>query len=157
SNLVIAMKQNHALRLFVISWLILFAEVMAIRWMGSEVVVLRIFPNLTLMTIFIGVSIGLATYKRPLVPLSTMAVAVFGIVGLLLVSTPLELRRLNFADSLFQIVLMLAFLVFNLTVVFVSLGRAMGQEFAELPALKAYSVNLLGSLAGVVCFAFISW
>jgi hypothetical protein len=130
---------------------------MCIRWVGAEIPLLRVFPNLTLMTTFIGVSIGLATCRKPLVPAPTIAIAVIGITLLLAFASPLNVGHLNLIDNLFACVLILAFLVFNLTVVFMSLGRVMGQEFATMPALKAYSFNLLGSLAGVVCFAICSW
>ncbi|PWT99295.1 MAG: hypothetical protein C5B53_05600 [Candidatus Melainabacteria bacterium] len=143
--------------MFAISLLILFAEVMSIRWMGSEIPLLRIFPNLILMTTFIGVSIGLATSERPFVPPGTMIIAVVGIVLTLAFATPLQIRHLTLIDHLFICVLLLGFLIFNLNVIFISLGRVLGREFATLPALKAYSFNLLGSLAGVIAFGVGSW
>ena len=71
------MKGNRAayVRLFVVSFLILFAEVMLIRWLGVELAVMRVFPNLILTIIFIGSSIGLATYKNPLASTPVLLIA----------------------------------------------------------------------------------
>src|SRR5688572_24618615 len=40
---------------------------------------------------------------------------------------------------------------------FITLAQRMGREMATLPPLRGYTVNLLGSLAGVVAFAVMSW
>jgi hypothetical protein len=40
---------------------------------------------------------------------------------------------------------------------FATLAQRMGREMAALPPLKGYTLNLLGSLAGVAAFAVISW
>lgn len=42
----------------------LFAETMAIRWLGIEIPVLRAFPNLILMLVFIGASAGIAQPEK---------------------------------------------------------------------------------------------
>src|SRR4029453_7614814 len=40
---------------------------------------------------------------------------------------------------------------------FAPLAQRMGKEMTTLPPLASYTINLLGSLAGVACFAVISW
>ncbi len=40
---------------------------------------------------------------------------------------------------------------------FATLAQRMGREMAALPPLRGYTLNLLGSLAGVALFAVISW
>ena len=40
---------------------------------------------------------------------------------------------------------------------FATLAQRMGREMAALPPLRGYTINLLGSLAGVGLFAVISW
>jgi SAM-dependent methyltransferase len=40
---------------------------------------------------------------------------------------------------------------------FVTLAQRMGREMAAMPPLRGYTINLLGSLAGVGLFAVISW
>jgi hypothetical protein len=51
-------------KLFWASFVMLFAETMAIRWLGIEIPVLRAFPNLILMLVFIGASAGIAQPEK---------------------------------------------------------------------------------------------
>ncbi len=150
--------KNNPLRLFVVSLLILFAEVMCIRWFAVEILSLRIFPNLTLMVIFIGVSVGLSTYKQALISPLVQAVAVVSTLACILLARPLHFGHLTFKTTpeILGSLLLLGFIVANLSTVFINLGRVLGAEFNPLPPLKAYSINLLGSLAGVVIFGLIS-
>src|SRR5688500_20359964 len=52
------------LDLFLISFLILFFELAAIRWFGSTVVFLTFFTNIVLLATFLGMSVGLMTATR---------------------------------------------------------------------------------------------
>jgi hypothetical protein len=45
-------------RLFLISFVVLFAELACIRFFGSTVVFLTFFTNLVLMACFLGMSVG---------------------------------------------------------------------------------------------------
>ena len=49
------------LELFLVSFLILFLELAAIRWFGSTVVFLSFFTNIVLLACFLGMSVGLIT------------------------------------------------------------------------------------------------
>ena len=51
--------------LFLISFLILFFELAAIRWFASTVVFLTFFTNIVLLACFLGMSVGLLTARRP--------------------------------------------------------------------------------------------
>src|SRR3954467_8471141 len=68
--------------LFLISFLILFFELAAIRWFGSTVVFLTFFTNIVLLACFLGMSVGLLTASRRqsfiqwVLPLTLVAVAV---------------------------------------------------------------------------------
>ena len=42
-------------------------------------------------------------------------------------------------------------------VLFATLAQRMAREMAALPPLRAYTINLVGSLAGVGLFAVVSW
>src|SRR5262249_16873350 len=50
--------------LFLISFLILFAELACIRWFGSTVIFLTFFTNIVLLASFLGMSVGLMTATR---------------------------------------------------------------------------------------------
>ena len=40
---------------------------------------------------------------------------------------------------------------------FATMAQRMGREMASMPPLRGYTINILGSLAGVAAFAVISW
>lgn len=154
-----SVSKNQAARLFSVSLLVLFAEVACIRWFGVELLVMRVFPNLTLTAILIGFSIGLATSKEQLPKTSVILFSVLSTFACLALSDLLHINRLNLGTThgILISLSLIGLLVVNLTMIFVSLGRVLGREFASIPALKAYGINLAGSIVGVLLFALISF
>jgi hypothetical protein len=59
------MPRRAAADLFLISFLILFLELAAIRWFGATVVFLTFFTNIVLLASFLGMSVGLLAARRP--------------------------------------------------------------------------------------------
>src|SRR5207245_7672907 len=53
--------------------------------------------------------------------------------------------------------LLLPLLFMAVAALFVTVAQRMGRELMERPPLRAYVINLLGSLAGVGAFALASW
>ena len=53
--------------------------------------------------------------------------------------------------------LLLPLLFTAVAALFVTVAHRMGRELAGRPPLRAYVINLLGSLAGVAAFALVSW
>src|SRR5438034_3074991 len=51
-------------RLFFVSFLILFLELVCIRWFGSTVVFLTFFTNIVLLATFLGMSVGCLAASR---------------------------------------------------------------------------------------------
>src|SRR5204863_10161338 len=51
--------------LFLVSFLILFFELAAIRWFAGTVVFLTFFTNIVLLACFLGMSVGLLAARRP--------------------------------------------------------------------------------------------
>jgi hypothetical protein len=51
--------------LFLVSFLILFFELAAIRWFGATVVFLTFFTNIVLLASFLGMSVGLLSARGP--------------------------------------------------------------------------------------------
>ena len=65
---VSATTQSHRrpyVDLFLVSFLILFFELAAIRWFAATVVFLTFFTNIVLLACFLGMSVGLLTASRP--------------------------------------------------------------------------------------------
>ena len=57
-------QRRAAVDLFLISFLILFLELAAIRWFGSMVVFLTFFTNIVLLASFLGMSVGCLAASR---------------------------------------------------------------------------------------------
>jgi hypothetical protein len=152
---------------------ILALELALIRWTSSQIRVFAYFNNLVLIGAFFGMGLGVALGRtRPGLVYLTLP-ALFVIVLPLAFSDSIGLVHLPFPDrsvSLWggeRVEANLPVFIRNLAVflaiftgivgVFVCAGAALGHLFPRLPTLRAYTADLLGSLAGIVAFAFASW
>lgn len=172
--------------LVLVSFLVLFLEVLLIRWIGSEVRVIAYFKNMVLLACILGIGIGCAAPRRELgswVSLATLAMLAFvvkppaelldSVVGLFsdllatVRSSPIWLPGSGRFSGLDQSTLHLfqgvsvayVLLVFLLIIfVFVPLGQRIGQLLSDFdnPVL-AYTLNVLSSLAGVMAFSLLAW
>lgn len=169
--------------LFLVSALSLFVELVFIRWAASEVRMLAFYKNFALIAAFLGLGLGFA-YKRrtankplferyffPLLTASVILILLFG-------RTPLnELILLNRAgaeeyiwagtidiqnpfistilDVLFYAVLILLYLV--ITVLFIPLGELTARKFSFFKPLPGYTINVLGSLSGILIYTLVSF
>ncbi|MBI5865318.1 MAG: hypothetical protein HZB38_12575 [Planctomycetes bacterium] len=161
-----------ALRIFGAAFLILFLELALIRWIPANVRVVSYFSNLVLLACFLGMGVGclLAWIRWPLV----RTAPVFFVALLLLTryfrdqqvvslashdQVHLWLQYTDLPPGVKQIgippVLSLFFATASL--MFLALGHAFGRAFASLRALKAYSVDIVGSLVGTLGFAAMAW
>jgi len=175
------LRRGH-IDLFLISFLALFQELACIRWFGSTVVFLTFFTNLVLMACFLGLSVGcLASRSRrsfieSVLPLMffTMTLA-FGLLwsyaqfGDLMIDVDsqaspqqiyfgTEVRARDLSRFVIPLELIAAVFFALISMMFIGIGQTMGRAFNAIPsAIEAYTVNLLGSLAGVVGFAVLSY
>jgi SAM-dependent methyltransferase len=165
--------------LFLISFLILFLELAAIRFFGATVVFLTFFTNVVLLACFLGMSVGLLTAARPqnfmrmVLPLALLSLAAaigthldyWGWAGQVAVQ-PEAPQLIYFGgergvDPSRWVIPMWAvagvfFALLALT--FVGLGQALGRAFNALPdRVTAYSIDVAGSLTGIAAFATMSW
>jgi spermidine synthase len=158
---------------FFASFLSLFLEVLLIRWCGAEIRILAYLRNLTLLGCFLGLGLGYAASSRRRLPVSVTFLA----TALLVLSAPAMKSLsslLNFADMnswlhgsndkdklLFLFGLGLLCLLYALlALAFFPLGQALGDAFAKTPKearIRAYTWNVLASLAGVGAFFALSF
>jgi SAM-dependent methyltransferase len=176
-----AIRRCHV-DLFLISFLGLFLELACIRWFGSTVIFLTFFTNLVLMACFLGISVGCLAARSSknligaVLPLSlfTMALA-FGLLWGYAQIAPLMIdvggqlapqqvyfgteRRAGDLSTFVIPMEVIAGVFFALiSVIFIGIGQAMGRAFNAIPnPIVAYTLNLLGSLAGIVGFAVLSY
>lgn len=156
-----------ALRTFLASFLVLFLEVALIRWMPAYIRLLSYFSNFILLASFLGIGIGclLAPSRRRLFGWFPLILAV--VVGAVYyfklevgVPTAGSIYFSSGTDEpvvLVESTMLLPLMFVIVAGLFVALAQRMGQEMAALPPLRAYTINLFGSLVGVVAFGVISW
>jgi SAM-dependent methyltransferase len=154
-------------RVFLASFLVLFLEVALIRWMPAYIRLLAYFSNFILLASFLGIGVGclLAPSRKQLFawfPL-LQAVVVAAVYFFRLEVSVATTGSIYFTSGTSAPVVvvestMLLPLVFVIVAaLFATLAQRMGKEMAALPPLRGYTLNLLGSLAGVGLFAAISW
>jgi SAM-dependent methyltransferase len=145
--------------LFSASFLMLFVELVLIRWAGAYVVYLSYFANFVLLGSFLGIGIGfLRARKKPdLFRLSPVALALF--LGLVM-GFPATIDRTG-GDLVYfgvqthglpvWVMLPIVFIATALTMT--TLAHGVAVRFATFPALDAYRLDILGSIAGIVTFS----
>ena len=159
---------SPAVRTFLASFLVLFLEIALIRWMPAYIRLLAYFSNFILLASFLGIGVGcllragararLFTFFPVLMAAVVAAVYFFRLE----VSVPTA-GSIYFSSGtadkvvLVESTLLLPLLFIIVAALFATLAQRMGREMAVLPPLQGYTVNIVGSLVGVVAFALISW
>ena len=161
------MLDSRTARTFLASFLVLFLEVGLIRWMPAYIRLLSYFSNFILLASFLGIGVGclLASSRKrlfvwfPLLQLIVIAaVYFFRLEVSIAASGSIYFTSGTSAPVVVVESTMLLPLVFvTVAALFVTLAQRMGREMAALPSLRAYTINLCGSLAGVVAFGVLSW
>ena len=154
--------------LFLSSFLVLFLEIALIRWMPAYVRLLAYFSNFILLATFLGGGLGclLAGRRRPLIvwfPLAQLIVILAVDRRRLEVAVPSSSTTIYFTSGTaapvvsVESTMLLPLLFVIVAVLFITVAQRMGRELTRRPPLQAYTINLLGSLAGVATFALLSW
>ena len=156
-----------SLALFVSSFLVLFLETALIRWMPAYVRLLAYFSNFILLASFLGIGVGclLAGRRRnlfawfPLIQLAVIVAVDRLRLEVALPSTSTIYFSSGTAEPVVSVesTLLLPLLFTTVAALFVTVAQRMGRELTGRPPLRAYVINLLGSLAGVAAFALVSW
>ena len=171
----LADQKRQLLSLFLLSFSALLLEVLFIRWIGTEIQLFSYLKNLVLMACFLGLGAGCATpikqtqkFKPELVfpiLLSVLVVIIStsGLTDLAHVNLLIDNDVYDFsvgigsAGRLLVNLLCLCGMFILIMATFDQFGRLLGKEFAGLPPLKSYTINLLGSLLGVLAFCIASY
>src|SRR6185436_10179324 len=167
--------------LFVASFVALLLELALIRYCGSQIRIFAFYKNVPLMGCFLGLGLGCFLGRgRPahalafllwLVPvlafLSQGTIVLEELLSQLTAAASSEhvlgdsvLVQQNSALELASQVLMGLFCAATLvtvTLLFRLLGRLLGESFERVPRLPAYTLNIVGSLAGIVAFVGLSF
>lgn len=163
-------SRTSALHLACYSGLILFFELAFIRYTSAYVRVFGFYLNFVLIATFLGMGVGLlrahaASTLKWIAPATMLMLS--GAVGYFSASriaVPNDKNEflwgifLEASSSGQRIPMVLAVTtLFALSALFfVPLGALMGTEFRKLPPLRAYTVDIVGSLCGIALFAALS-
>jgi spermine/spermidine synthase len=159
----LARARDARFRLFVASFLMLFVELVLIRWLGAHVVYLSYFSNFVLLGSFLGIGIGFLRsdsdtwFARAPMLLAILLAAV--------IVAPVEIDRTGGNLVFFGseqttglpiwATLPLVFLATAVTMAAIAQGVA--RLFSTFAPLQAYRLDVLGSIAGIVTFAALSF
>ncbi len=166
--------RRPAVELLLASAVVLFFELVLIRWLASKVRVMAFFPNVVLIAAFLGLGLGsLRAGKRSLLwlwPASLIVLVAGAIGGSRIVftqeSSSEHLWLLYYdlgqdAPVIDSVVLPIVILFVLVAASFIPLGQLVAerlQRFRERDAtLWGYAFDLGGSLIGIVAFTLVSW
>ncbi len=157
---------NPRVRIFLLSFAMLFFELLCIRWIPSYVRFLSYFNNFVLLASFLGIGLGMLTARRkrfwfppfPLMVLLLVIVVMWNKFDLQISST--EVLYYGVGETLGAHADNYAVLpiIFGLvTACFIPLSRSFGQLFIQIKPLTAYTFDIVGSLIGIAVFSVIAY
>jgi SAM-dependent methyltransferase len=173
--------RTQGLNLFLTGFLVLFLELACIRWFAANVVFLQFFTNVVLLACFLGMSCGcMAAHQGrdwlgyfPILALATVVAAlalstVYGwwsgfVIDVGHQKSPQEIffgteyRSADIAQFTIPIDMIAAAFFVLVALMFVGLGQVLGRAFDAYPnRVLGYTLNIVGSLVGIVGFSLIS-
>ncbi|MGH9873946.1 MAG: hypothetical protein ACRD9S_15965 [Pyrinomonadaceae bacterium] len=167
--------------LFLISLVILFLELACIRWFPAHVLYLTFFTNVVLLASFLGMSVGcLAAGDRhnyltwtPLLLVIALATAhgveissgsFIKFVDVGNQTSPqqvyfgTEYHSQDLSHYAIPVELLCGFFFIVIALAFIGPGQELGRALKRWPnRVQAYTLNIVGSIAGIVLFAACSW
>ena len=165
------MPFKHSVRLALCAMAALYWELVLIRWLGACVRIVAYYTNFVLIAAFFGLGFGalLARFPVKLHRLVFPALAVCVLAGLYFgqygtmnpsdnseyvwVGGPNGLQTQAAPQALVPLWLLLGCVYLLSAGVFAIFGQWLGGLFKGLPPLAAYSVEILGSILGILLFA----
>ncbi|WP_076866983.1 spermine/spermidine synthase domain-containing protein [Bradyrhizobium mercantei] len=175
-------QRQAGFNLFLVGFLILFLELACIRWFSAKVVFLQFFTNIVLLAAFLGMSCGCLAARRStnwLALFPGLAFVTFAAVVTIMAlyfnwgkfavdvghqASPQEVffgteyRNPDLAKFVVPIEAIAGLFFVLIALMFVGLGQTLGRAFDAYPnRVAGYSLNIGGSLAGIVGFSLLSF
>ena len=155
-----------AARLFVASGLVLFVELLFLRWIPANIRYIGFFPNFLLMGSFLGIGLGILIGRRGrssrVPPFPILLFALVAIVA----NAQLNVQLRTTDELVFGLAsnpnaaevnyVVLPAVVIMASLVMAALATPLGSLLTQLPPLTAYGVDIAGSLFGIATFTILS-
>lgn len=162
-----ALLSRPPVRLFVTSTALLFVELFLIRWIPAKVIYVGFFSNFLLMASFLGIGLGILlgrNGRRPVVaPFPVLLFLVVMLVSFVQLDVHLGspddiyIGPAALAGAADTNVLVLVLVVALAASVMAALALPLGPLLRSMPPLRAYSIDIAGSMAGIALFTLLSW
>ncbi len=150
-------------RLFLASFLMLFVELVLIRWAGATIVYLSYFSNFVLLGSFLGIGIGFIRGESRSDWFRWAPVLLAGFVAFAQ-TFPVTIDRAGsqlifFGDLRARGLppwVMLPLVFVAVAAVMAGIAHGVARLFSRFPPLEAYRLDILGSIGGVATFSALS-
>ena len=161
----VARLASPRVQLFLTSAFVLFVELLLIRWIPANVVYLGFFRNFLLMASFLGIGAGILfgrdPRRLPLSPFAPVLLAMVALVGTFTLRAYIDLS----GEIAFDITgnprsdpgfLVIALIVMLTSIVMAAAALPLGRLLTSMPPLRAYAIDIGGSMTGIAAFALVS-
>ena len=150
-------------RLLLLSFLMLFVELVLIRWAAANVVYLAYFSNFVLLASFLGIGVGFLRANAEKDRFGWAPLALAGLCAFLLFfpARPSGANGSRFVGLFGMFALPIGVslpIVFaGTTLVMAAIAEGVARQFKRFAALDAYRLDIGGSLLGIVAFSILSF
>ena len=154
------------LRLFSLTFLMLFVELALIRWLGANVVYMSYYSNFVLLGSFLGFGLGFLWAGRSERSLFPYTPVLLGALVAFVYAFDVPLKWTTREVIFFETIepesplprwLVLVVLFVAVAVVMAAIGDGVARTFGRFEPLEAYRLDLLGSVAGIAAFSTLSF
>ena len=153
-------------RLFVTSATLLFVELLVIRWIPANVRYVGFFSNFLLMASFLGIGVGILLGRRGVRPVVSPFAPLLLATVFLVYGAQLNLQARDAGEIIFGLdasnsadvnFVVLPLLIVLVTALMASLALPLGPLLRSVPPLRAYAVDITGSMLGIVAFTALAF
>ena len=164
-GLIFVPLSGNGVRLFLTSSTLLFVELMLIRWVPANVTYIGYFSNFLLMASFLGIGLCiLAGRNGRRIPILPFALLLF-VVVVVIVQKQLNVQVQSQNELFFGLAenqaadtnfFVLPFVVVLVTLLLTTLAMPLGPLLKSMPPLRAYAIDITGSMTGIALFTILS-
>ena len=159
------MLTRGPVRLFLTSFAVLFVELLLIRWIPAYAVFVGFFSNFILMSSFLGIGLGILLGSRlerlrtgwlAALLLATVVIVITGQLSLKVAEPEQIFFGLDDAPSTLLNFFALPAIALLTVALMAILAAPLGPLFRSMPPLRAYAIDISGSIAGIAAFTLLS-
>ena len=180
---LVSVIKKKSTQLFLTSTLALYLELIVIRWLGSEIRIFAFLKNIPLIISFLGLGLGIMSRKprlstKKILPaiviilVISLAISPFTFISRVPIPTSEDLFIWQSSESFialfhspkflinllfFLYITIIAFFLSLIFSLFFGLGEILKEKLSQFSPLRAYSIDLLGSMTGVIIFTITSF